>query len=81
MKPRGKEVKNRKEFMETSKPFSYNTQDFIKLVKSLGIAIAGAAATLLLGIFDFLDVDGLTAVYTGIGTFAVNALRVFIKGQ
>lgn len=67
--------------MEQSKSFSFNKADILKLAKSIGIAAAGAGAVMVLGGFNFLDADAMTAIYTAIGTFVVNAIRIFMKGN
>jgi len=67
--------------METqSKRFSLNSTDAIKLLKSLGIATGGFAAVLYLAVFNFIDADLMTALYTALGTVVVNALLRFAQG-
>jgi len=67
--------------METqSTRFSLNKDDAVKLIKSLGIASGGFAAVLYLAAFNFIDAELMTAIYTAIGTWLVNAVILFVKG-
>lgn len=65
---------------DQSKRFALNATDLVKLAKSVGIATGGFAAVFYLAVFDLIDIDVMTGLYTAIGSVAVNAVIKFLQG-
>ena len=64
-----------------SKAFRLNLNDAKKILKGLGIAMAGAGLTYLLGIVDAIDVDAYTPIWVAGASALINILQIWIKGQ
>lgn len=65
---------------EQSKFLRLNSADFQKLLKGAGIAFAGVGGIFILGVFDVIDVEAASAVYTAIGSILVNFVIKLLSG-
>lgn len=65
---------------EQSRFLRLNATDLKKVLKGAGIAGAGMGLVFVLGIFDVLDADAMTAIYTAAAGVIVNMVAKILSG-